>query len=193
MTGVQLARWGAAACAGGLTQRSAAKLAGVSRRHLQRLLAAHAADPLVQRDQALAAAIRWENQAGEALEEAVSRSLAWLRRCEAEGADVKETAAALAATVGSAHRLGEAGSRRAKRLAPQQQLQQGRMDLSQTLAQLAEAAEHIRQLPEADRDAAWAGVRQQLHSNQQRGDDAEPPIDVEIVPANLVEPGSDDE
>ena len=181
MDGLQLARWGAAACAGGLTQGSAAKLAGVSRRHLQRLLAAHACDPFVARDSAMAQAVIWERQGGVALQEATSRALSWLREVSADaGAEPRVVAAALAASIQAGHRLNEAGSRRAKRLQPvAQQPNQNHFDLQGFLGQIALACEEVKALPPEQQEAGWEKLRAELKAEQQlEADDSV--IDVEI-------------
>lgn len=173
-----LARWGAAAASAGLTRSSAAQIAGISRRSLQRALRQHGADPLVARDLQLGEALKWESAGGRILEEAASRAVHWLRRCEAEGADLRETGAALAATIQAGHRLSEAGARRARRLQPEQPQQQNRADIGALIEQLAAAAESIKALPANQQDHAWATVRQQLRSDQQGQAD---PIDVAAV------------
>lgn len=181
MSGVELARWGAAACAGGLTQRSAAKLAGVSRRHLQRLLAAHADDPAVQRDQLLADAIGWERQGARTLAEACSKAAEWMRSVSNNpNADTKEVAAAFGATVAASHRLAEVGSRRARRLQPQDQPQTQRFDLQGFLSTVASACAEVRQLPPDQQGQAFEQLHQQLRSDQQG--QALEPIDVEALP-----------
>jgi ParB-like chromosome segregation protein Spo0J len=177
MTGVELARWGSAAMAGGLSQRSAAKLAGVSRRHLQRLLYAHADDPAVARDRLLADAIAWEQQGARTLAEAASRATSWLRQATSNpDADPKVVAAAFSATVAAGHRLSESGARRARRLAPTQPEQQGTFNHHQLLAAVAESCSQIRQLPAAEQERAFDALHQQLRGEQQ-------PIDVEVIEA----------
>ena len=175
-----LARWGAAAASAGLTRSSAAQIAGISRRSLQRALRQHGADPLVARDLQLGEALKWESAGGRILEEAASRAVHWLRRCEAEGADLRETGAALAATIQAGHRLSEAGARRAKRLAPVQQPQTQRFDLESFLSTVATACSEIRQqLPPDQQGQAFEQLHQQLRSDQQGQAD---PIDVEALP-----------
>lgn len=171
-----LARWAAAAASAGLSRSSAAQIAGVSRRTLQRTLRQHGADSLVARDLQLADAVRWEASGGRILEEAASRAVHWLRRCDAEGADLRETGAALAATIQAGHRLSEAGARRAKRLAPVEQPQGQRFDLEGFLGQIAAACQEVRQLPEAEQEVGWKRLRQQL-----KGDQQGQPIDVEVI------------
>lgn len=191
---LDLARWGAAACAGGLTQRSAAKIAGISRRHLQRLLARHADDPLVARNRGLAEAVKWEQQGGAVLAEAASRAVHWLRRCESEGADVRETAAALAATIQAGHRLSEAGSRRAKRLQPEAlQMSQG-FDLEGFLSQVAAACEAVRALPAEQQPAGWEALQQRLRAEPEpEPTDPLEPIDVDVLalePVDVLTPAA---
>jgi hypothetical protein len=177
-----LARWAAAAASAGLSRSSAAAISGTSRRTLQRALRQHGADPMVARDLQLGEALKWEGQAGAALQEAVSRSLAWLREASANPeTDARTMAAALGATVGSAHRLGEIGARRAKRLAPVEQPQGQRFDLEGFLGQIAQACSEVRQLPPEQQEAGWEQLRQQLKADQPQGQ----AIDVE---ATLVEP-----
>jgi hypothetical protein len=188
-TPLQLARWAAGAAAAGLTRSSAARVAGVTRRTLQRALAAHGADPLVARDLQLADGLRWENRAGAALEEAVSRSLAWLRSASADPeVDPREVAAALGATVQSAHRLGEAGARRSKRLQPQAPEQHNRLDHQQLLAAIGQACQTVRALPPELQEQGWERLREQLHGDQQQGQALEP-IDVEAKPVEPEQPG----
>lgn len=183
-----LARWAAAAEAGGLSRRSAAQLAGVSKRHLQRLLAAHADDPAVQRDRLLSDAIRWEQQGARTLSEACSRAAEWMRSATNNpNADAKEVAAAFGATVAASHRLAEIGSRRAKRLTPEQQPKTQRFDLQGFLSSVADACAEVRQLPPDQQEAGWEALRERLRTDQQG--QALEPIDVEVVPVNSVEPG----
>lgn len=172
-----LARWGAAAASAGLSRSSAAQIAGTSRRTLQRALRQHGADPLVARDLQLGEALKWETAGGRILEEAASRAVHWLRRCEAEGADLRETGAALAATIQAGHRLSEAGARRARRLTPEQPQQQNRADIGALIEQLGQAAEAIRALPPDQRDGAWKRVREGLRPDQQQA------IDVRVIEA----------
>lgn len=173
-----LARWTAAAASAGLSRSSAAQIAGVSRRTLQRTLRQHGADPVVARDLQLADAVRWEASGGRILEEAASRAVHWLRRCEAEGADLRETGAALAATIQAGHRLSEAGSRRAKRLAPAKQPQPQRFDLQGFLSNLADACGQVRALPPEQQEAGWEALRERLRSDQQA---QAQPIDARVI------------
>lgn len=77
-----------------------AQLCGYTRRHLQRVIAAHAHDPLVARHGLEAEALEWEREGGQALREATSRALGWLRKSSANPeADPREVAAALGASV----------------------------------------------------------------------------------------------
>lgn len=147
---------------------------------MQRFLADHAANPEVLRSQAIGEAVRWEKQAGFTLQEATSRALSWLRRCEEQGSDVREMAAALAATIQAAQRLSEAGTRRAKRLQPQMEPQRQQFDLDGFLGQVAAAAEAIRSLPEDQQPDGWQRLRRQLHEAPEQ--EQVVPIDVEVVP-----------
>ena len=140
------------------------------------------------RDLQLADGLRWENRAGAALEEAVSRSLGWLRAASADPkTDVRELAAAMGATVSAAHRLGEAGARRSKRLQPQAPEQQSRFDHQQFLATVATACAEVRALPPEQQPAAFDRLHQQLHGDQQQGQALEP-IDVEALPVLTYQP-----
>ena len=173
---LRLARWAAAAASAGLTRSSAAKVAGVTRRTLQRALAAHGADPLVVRDLQLGEALKWESAGGQALEEAVSRSMTWLRSVSSDPrADVRELVAALGATVAAAHRLTEAGSRRAKRLQPEKPQPQNQFDHQALLSAVAQACEEARTLPPGQQGQAFEAIHQQLCGNHQMS------IDVEVV------------
>lgn len=134
------------------------------------------------RDLQLADGLRWENRAGAALEEAVSRSLGWLRAASADPkTDVRELAAAMGATVSAAHRLGEAGARRARRLQPEQPQQQNRIDPQQLLSAVAEACAEVRALPPEQQEQGWERLREELRNDQQREQGLEP-IDVEALP-----------
>jgi hypothetical protein len=147
------------------------------------MLRQHGADPLVARDLQLGEAIKWENAGGRALEEATSRALQWLRAATANAeADPREVAAALSAVVASSHRLSEAGSRRAKRLQPAEQLQAQRFDLQGFLEQVGQACSQVKALPEADQPAALAALRKQLNSNTEPHGQTEL-IDVEVIEA----------
>jgi hypothetical protein len=184
-----LARWVAGATSGGISQRSAARLAGISVRHAQRLMDRHAGDGFVARDRLIGQALRWEQQGAEALAEATSRATNWLR--EASGnpeADPREVAAALGATVQAGHRLTEAGARRAKRLQPVEQPQGTRFDLEGFLSQIAAACNEVKALPESEQPAAYEALRQRLKADQEQALDVVvvetlETIDVESMPS----------
>jgi uncharacterized protein (DUF2267 family) len=190
--GLALARWGAAAASAGLSRSSAARVAGVSRRTLQRALRQNGADPLVARDLQLGEALKWESAGGRALEEATSRALNWLREVtEDPEADTREVAAALGASVSAAHRLTEAGSRRSKRLAPIDQPKAHQFDLQGFLTSVASACEQVRQLPIEHQTAAFETLHQNLYLEQQSTEiDA---IDIEAVTDSKTEIDFDDE
>lgn len=145
-----------------------ASLAGYTRRHLQRVIQAHAHDPLVRRHQLEAEALEWEREGGQALREATSRATSWLRQSTSNPeADPREVAAAFNAAVASGHRLGEAGARRAKRLAPVEQPQGQRFDLEGFLGQIAAACQGVRRLPEAEQEQGWLRLQAQLRVDQE--------------------------
>ena len=153
-----------------------ASLAGYTRRHLQRVIAAHAHDSLVQRHGLEAEALAWEREGGQALREATSRALGWLREASANPeADPREVAAALGATVQAGHRLTEAGARRAKRLQPIEQPQGARFDLEGFIASLADACGQVRALPPEQQEAGWEVLRERLKADQQQA------LDVVVV------------
>lgn len=184
LQGLDLARWASGCISGGLTVSATASLAGYTRRHLQRIIQAHAHDPLVRRHQLEAEALEWEREGGQALREATSRALGWLREASANPeADAREVAAALGASIQAGHRLSEAGSRRAKRLAPVEQPQGQRFDLQGFLSSVASACAEVRQLPPDRQPEAFEALHQQLKADQPH---ALEPIDVEALP---VEPG----
>jgi hypothetical protein len=166
-----------------------ASLAGYTRRHLQRIIQAHAHDPLVRRHQLEAEALAWEREGGQALREATSRATNWLRQATSNPeADPREVGAALSAAVASGHRLAEAGARRAKRLAPAEQPQAQRFDLQGFLSSVASACAEVRQLPPDQQGQAFEQLHQQLKDDQQG--QALEPIDVEAQAVEALEPDS---
>lgn len=186
LQGLDLARWASGCISGGLTMGATASLAGYTRRHLQRIIQAHAHDPLVRRHQLEAEALEWEREGGQALREATSRALCWLREASANPeTDAREVAAALGASIQAGHRLSEAGSRRAKRLAPVEQPQGQRFDLQGFLGQIAQACSEVRQLPEAEQEHGWEQLRRQLKAEQPQGE----ALDVEVQEVEALEPG----
>jgi len=178
LKGLDLARWASGCLSGGLTMGATAQLCGYTRRHLQRVIAAHAHDALVQRHQLEAEALEWEREGGQALREATSRALGWLREASADpGTDPREVAAALGASIQGGHRLTEAGARRAKRLQPVEQQQGQRFDLEGFLNQIAAACNEVKALPEAEQEGAYEALRQRLKADQPQA------IDVEVIEA----------
>ncbi len=144
-----------------------ASLAGYTRRHLQRVIQAHAHDPLVRRHQLEAEALEWEREGGHALREATSRATSWLRQATANPEpDTREVAAAFSAAVASSHRLAEAGSRRARRLQAIEQPQAQRFDLQGFLSSVASACAVVRQLPPDQQNQAFKELHQQLKTGQ---------------------------
>ncbi len=166
-----------------------AQLCGYTRRHLQRVIQAHAHDPLVRRHQLEAEALEWEREGGQALRESTNQALLWLRKASANPeADPREVAAALGATVQAGHRLTEAGARRAKRLQPVEQPQGTRFDLEGFLSQIAAACNEVKALPESEQPAAYEALHQRLKADQQQALDVVvvetlETIDVESMPS----------
>jgi hypothetical protein len=165
-----------------------AQLCGYTRRHLQRVIAAHGSDSLVQRHGLEAEALAWEREGGHALRKATSSALRWLREASANPeTDPREVAAALGASIQAGHRLTEAGARRAKRLQPIEQPHGQRFDLEGFLGQIATACNKVKALPESQQPAAYEALREQLRSDQQEGQALEP-IDVDVIEALGPEP-----